>query len=64
MMCWRAGVSGHTSYPELRSIMLSWPLHARLRHLFGRGPVAPPSEAPASSHAVGQPEAALPVRLK
>jgi peptidoglycan/xylan/chitin deacetylase (PgdA/CDA1 family) len=33
MMCWRCGVSGRLTPPELVSLLRSWPLYPRLRHL-------------------------------
>jgi peptidoglycan/xylan/chitin deacetylase (PgdA/CDA1 family) len=36
MMSWRGGVSGQSTPPELISLLLSWPLYPRLRHLLRR----------------------------
>ena len=36
MMSWRGGVSGRLTPPELISLLQSWPLYPRLRHLLRR----------------------------
>jgi peptidoglycan/xylan/chitin deacetylase (PgdA/CDA1 family) len=64
MMRWRAGIGGQATYAELRSIMLSWPLHARVRHLLGRGPAAQQRMLSKQKLLADQAESIAPARLR